>query len=433
MFELTIVNNASKIATMPEQQKNFYYKNAAISIAKKICSEAIWHNDKCNFLTLSSENNFSQTTDYAKLMSSSFYDGLAGVLYFLSTVYSIEKDSIIKDTIEGILNTIEQQELKEEKENKWYGKLGFHTGRTGLAFAIDYAADVIENNAWNTYAENLLESCMLLSDAYYGVDIIDGIAGAIPIFIYFFKRKKEKKYVDFAIALGNHLLQKATKEGDTLSWNTMPEIKHNLTGYGHGTSGMAHCFAELAAITSDKNYNTIVAQIINYENKCYNSKESNWPDFRNFANIEHKNVEEYACSCAWCHGAPGIGLARLRCYAVTKNSQYLEDAIIAANTTLQTNKVTNLTNFSLCHGLCGNAELFQQLYEVTKEEKWKEAVVTLANTLSKEYVLEKRLLPSGLPSQKPVFDFMLGEAGMGYFLLRQYDSTKFKNILLFEP
>ena len=45
------------------------------------------------------------------------------------------------------------------------------------------------------------------------------------------------------------------------------------------------------------------SECIAFENSSYDAERNNWPDLRGDG--------EPAWPCQWCHGAPGIGLARI--------------------------------------------------------------------------------------------------------------------------
>ena len=63
---------------------------------------------------------------------------------------------------------------------------------------------------------------------------------------------------------------------------------------------------------------------------------------------------------AWCHGGPGIGLARLRSLELLENQETLADLNEALQITAAvcTNVVFPASgNLCLCHGIGGNADL----------------------------------------------------------------------------
>ena len=84
--------------------------------------------------------------------------------------------------------------------------------------------------------------------------------------------------------------------------------------------------------------------------------------------------ERVAFMSAWCHGAPGIGLARLQCLP------HLNDAEIHAEiaTALKTTFAQGFGhNHSLCHGDLGNLELLLQADEVLGDPQWKTRAIAL--------------------------------------------------------
>ena len=74
------------------------------------------------------------------------------------------------------------------------------------------------------------------------------------------------------------------------------------------------------------------------------------------------------CMTAWCHGAPGIGLARVRSLA------HLDDATSRAE--IATALATTLAegfgrNHSLCHGDLGNLEFVLQAGQRLGDPRWR--------------------------------------------------------------
>src|SRR5262249_61774792 len=76
-----------------------------------------------------------------------------------------------------------------------------------------------------------------------------------------------------------------------------------LTGFSHGAAGMAWALLELASVAGEERFTKSALELIAWERSLFNAEKQNWPDLRN-----HRRGFRFA----WCHGAPGIGLARLR-------------------------------------------------------------------------------------------------------------------------
>ena len=71
----------------------------------------------------------------------------------------------------------------------------------------------------------------------------------------------------------------------------------------HGAAGFAYALAALAAATGRNDFAQAGAECMAYENETYDAARHNWPDLRVGGQPQWP--------CQWCHGAPGIGLARL--------------------------------------------------------------------------------------------------------------------------
>ena len=92
-----------------------------------------------------------------------------------------------------------------------------------------------------------------------------------------------------------------------------------------------------------------------YERAYFRPAEGNWPDLRSF--VQPGQTGEPPGMLAWCHGAPGIGLARLALVQLLpEDHSVLEEAETAIRTTSASLASGGTGNFSLCHGDGGNAD-----------------------------------------------------------------------------
>jgi hypothetical protein len=83
-------------------------------------------------------------------------------------------------------------------------------------------------------------------------------------------------------------------------------------------------------------------------------------------------------SVAWCHGAAGIALARLRAYELTQLPVLKHEAEVALETTfVHTEAVlrSGAGSYSLCHGLLGNAETLETGYRIlgSSSAEWRDS------------------------------------------------------------
>lgn len=120
---------------------------------------------------------------------------------------------------------------------------------------------------------------------------------------------------------------------------------------------------------------------------------------------------------AWCHGAPGIGLSRLRAYEVLKDDIYKVEAERAIENTIKSISIEQ-QNYSMCHGALGNAETLIYGYQVLGNPDYLNKAEEIA--IKGWESAEKINKPWRCGTMNSVSDpsFMLGEAGIGYYLLR---------------
>ena len=59
----------------------------------------------------------------------------------------------------------------------------------------------------------------------------------------------------------------------------------------------------------------------NYERQSFDISQQNWPDFRDGVSTTAAKV----CGLAWCHGAPGIALSRLKANQAKADAVFVQE------------------------------------------------------------------------------------------------------------
>jgi lantibiotic modifying enzyme len=202
-----------------------------------------------------------------------------------------------------------------------------------------------------------------------------------------------------------------------------------LTGFSHGAAGIAWALLELATLTGEERFRKTALEAIAYERSLFIPEVGNWPDLRDFATSAlADNNQQPTCMTAWCHGAPGIGLARLRCL------QHLDDAQIRSeiNAALKTTLAHGFGgNHSLCHGDIGNLELLLQASEILDDPQWRHQVNRLSAIILESINQHGWLCGIPLGVESP--GLMTGLAGIGYGLLRLAEPKLVPSVLVLEP
>src|SRR4029077_11160115 len=230
----------------------------------------------------------------------------------------------------------------------------------------------------------------------------------------------------------------ARRHGDALSWTTLPgadPAQPDLTGFSHGTAGIAWALLELAATTGEARFSEAAESAFRYERRCFDPRQGNWPDFR-AAQSGPTGAPEWGCSLAWCHGAPGIALSRARAFRLTGSAEAKSEAAIAIATTERGVRQALATaggDFSLCHGLAGNAECAAVAARILGNGAGTGADLDLARFGVERYHSDRAPWPCGVPGGGENPSLMLGLAGIGHFYLRLALPERIPSILMVTP
>jgi lantibiotic modifying enzyme len=263
------------------------------------------------------------------------------------------------------------------------------------------------------------------------LDVINGSAGLIPVLLEAAAQTSLGELLQAAIAHGDHILAHAARSDTGWSWDTMAGgSQRNLVGYSHGTAGIACALAELAHSTERQDFLEAAREALRYERNQFRPAEGNWPDLRSF--VQPLPSGEPPCMLAWCHGAPGIGFARLRMRQLLPDDEesVLSEAETAIETTARALRGTGLGNFSLCHGDGGNADMLLLAADLLGQPELRQQVEAAALSALDRFEVPGLPWPCGVPNAGETPNLLLGLAGIGYFFLRLYDSKTIPTVLL---
>jgi len=104
-----------------------------------------------------------------------------------------------------------------------------------------------------------------------------------------------------------------------------------------------------------------------YERAWFDREAGGWPDLRELDWSRLHLGQRPPYPPYWCHGAPGIGLARLRAWTLTGDSLALAEAAAAVDTATASafRAAGEPADLSLCHGAGSVIELHLVAAEVT--------------------------------------------------------------------
>jgi type 2 lantibiotic biosynthesis protein LanM len=360
------------------------------------------------------------------------YNGATGIALFLAAHAAVSQDASSGELAVAGLAHI-RRNLNSRSAARFARSLGIGAA-TGLG-SIVYGLCVIAKCSGNTALLQDAEcAARLFSDELIGadkqLDVMGGAAGAILALLRLHRDTQSDDALIRAIRCGEHLLaQDRIGDARHRSWIGQGFGGSPLNGMSHGAAGFAYALASLAAASGRDQFADAAAECIAFEDQTYNTARHNWPDLR----VPGQPV----WPCQWCHGAPGIGLARL---AIARRIGANAPLNGKLGGTLVTTDIDNAIESvkqawpgqldTLCCGTLGGIEFLCEVAERAGTREISElagrrlAAVLAGAALTGDYRWNsgKRQFNLGL---------FRGLAGVGYTLLRRIDRS-LPNVLIWE-
>jgi type 2 lantibiotic biosynthesis protein LanM len=303
----------------------------------------------------------------------SLYSGRAGIAVFLATLADMDPDRARAESyraaataaLSDILRILKTPNAVADQQWWWRDQpLGLAGSGGQLLTALSLRRMLPEvQTALSHGLDGLvdaLEPDQLAADD--DTDIIFGCAGLIgPLLMIGTPRATE-----LARAAGMRLVETQADDG---GWIAPAIADRALTGFSHGASGRAAALARLAAVSGNEHCYEAAVQAVKYERSQFDSCERNWPDQRGA-----EGDGEPSFMLSWCHGAPGIALARLCMRATPLWDAAVEHDLATASTA--TTAPVPIDN-SLCCGRMGRAAVLRMADRRGGTSRWRSATVDL--------------------------------------------------------
>lgn len=352
------------------------------------------------------------------------YNGVSGIAVFLAAHAAVTGCKSSGELALAGMSHL-RKNLRGRNAARMARSLGIG-GATGLG-SIVYALTVMSKSLHDDdlladahVAAELFTDDLIAADKQ--LDVMGGSAGAILGLLRLYRDTQSSDVLKRAIKCGEYLLRqpRVGPEGHR-GWSGQGSGPHGLNGMSHGAAGFAYALASLSAATGRDEFAKAASECIAFENLSYDAERSNWPDLRGDG--------EPGWPCQWCHGAPGIGLARI---AMTKRGG-LDAKLLATdirNALVGVERGWPGPLDTLCCGALGSIEFFC------------EAGSALGRSDLRE--LASRRLMSLLEAATSTGDYrwnsgnrqfnlglFRGLAGVGYTSLRQVDGS-LPNVIIWE-
>ncbi|HEX3789698.1 MAG TPA: type 2 lanthipeptide synthetase LanM family protein [Pseudonocardiaceae bacterium] len=385
---------------VPRPESGGDFLAAARAVGDRLERLSIRHGDGLSWLGLTA---FRERCWDLTALGVDLYGGLSGISLFLGYLGATTGEPRYTELAESALVTVRRmidQPLSHPPQ------VGAFSGWGGVVYLLTRLG-VLWDRA------DLLDSAVVLAervsewvDEDSQFDVLAGSAGFALAVAGLYRHRPEPELVKTLLRCGDRLLSGATSVGSAgLGWVT-PLGSAPLSGFGHGSAGIALSLAGIGEITGQGRFSDAAVGAVAHERGLFLPGEENWDDLR--------DERSGSLMSAWCHGAVGVGLGR----ALLPSG--LVDSGPELDVAMSTALASGLgVNHSLCHGDLGVVEL---LLVGGHGEAVRVAGAVLAD-------IERGGWRCGVPTGVETPGLMAGLAGIGYGLLRVADPAGVPSVL----
>lgn len=335
------------------------------------------------------------------------YDGTCGVTLFLAAHHHVLGSHAHAETVARALAPLVARIRELASDPARSAGVALPVG--GMVGVGSFVYTLARIGVWSGRSElvegaraaaSLLTPARLAADR--ALDVVGGAAGAVLALLALDAADPSpgpggETPLEIALRCGETLLERRVSvDGGPRAWpgaETPP-----LGGFAHGASGIAYALMRLHARARAAGLRDGALEGLAYERSLFDPGLGNWIDPRSGAPLEQR---------AWCHGAPGIALARLGVLDVEPDGAVRADleATLALTRALPSPEPPHL-----CCGAAGQAEVLLHAGLVLGD----------ASLVAEARAAAAPLLEDRVPDGESGFDPSLfrGAAGVGYTLLR---------------
>lgn len=395
------------------------FLDAGIAIASNLAGNAVWADGICAFHGATAPESLSHPPRF-RSMGGDVYEGSAGIARFLAMAARLSGDAQLKATAIGAL-----RHALAHVEG-W----SLFSGGMGIGLVALEVAELLDEPAFATRGTQLIETASLDCSAPASPhDLLAGVAGIVVGLAAARSYDIDGGWIDRAFDLGRKLIREAVpsgpagRDGEALSWPLMPGATERLCGLAHGAAGIAYAFETLARLApQEAGWRTAARRARAFERAHYSPEAGSFADLRAPEPGARSAMPSYPHM--WCHGSIGIAAERLGALddplaradavgALAGARQYAERLLAGPAGP----GAGDAVNGSLCHGLSSLIDLFIDAWQASGEESWLELAGKTGTLLGND-ARRPQGLRSGVPGGWPAPGLMLGDAGMGWSLLR---------------
>ncbi len=342
------------------------YLETADFIGAKLCRDAIWSGQRCNWFGVPVRAmNRSIQLDAQSICGSDFYSGTSGIAVFLARLFAATGEKVFRTTTEGAI----RQALSRLDHFPRSSRIDFYKGLTGVAYALFEIAANCGIDKFNDIGLLIMEEVAGDdTEVHSSGETVEGLL-----------RMHHKHKRDF-------LLHLATRVGE--------ELRNGpVDGPESEQLSIASAMLGLFKVTGDTDYQEAAKHLLN----AGTSPQSELT----------------------------IARANLRAFEILGENTYA--ALAREGMDAIRSRINSLSNedlnFSLAHGLAGDGDLLLEAIRVLADERLSTTAERVGDRGIERYKKNDLPWPCGSANGWDAPSLMTGLAGIGYFYLRLYDRS----------
>jgi type 2 lantibiotic biosynthesis protein LanM len=359
------------------------------------------------------------------------YAGTPGITLFLAYLGAVTGERSPTALAHRAVTSLRAQLGSGEEEGDSRPTIGAFEGLASVVHLLTHLGVLWDEPDLLRDAEHLVARLPALVGQDTHLDVVYGSAGCLLSVLGLHAVRPSPRALQVAVGCGDRLVATAEPMPEGVAWTTLAD-QPQLGGFSHGTAGIAFSLLRLAAASGKERFRRCALRALAYDRSLFVPELDNWADLRVLPSrrTDTGPGDEAGVSSmvAWCHGAPGIGLARLGALDQVDDDRTRReiDSALRATTGFGFD-----INHSLCHGALGNAELLLAAARVLGRPADHQALDRATARIVAS--IEANGPVSGVPLGVETPGLMTGLSGIGYQLLRLAAPDAVPSVLLLAP
>ncbi|GAA4011575.1 type 2 lanthipeptide synthetase LanM family protein [Allokutzneria multivorans] len=404
---------------------------AADGIAERLASLAVRAEGEAVWLGCSTGRSGNYTVGQ---LGSGLYDGLLGIATFLG-YHAKVRDCAESAVLAAEATRAAIRQLARAGDGAT-ARVGLH-GAGGVIYAFAHLHSLVPQLEVLDHAALLAERVLFEVSADEQFEVMGGAAGAILGLAALHRVWPADVVLDAIAAAADRLVATRTPCEAGAGWTpgALEELgvaAVPLGGFAHGASGIGAALAVATELLGDARYESAMRAAFTYEAHLFDPALGDWRDVRGHVEgiMSSGDVQGQddvqGQPVAWCHGAPGIGIARHIALGLTEEPLWRSELAFATDVTLNSGFGAD---HSLCHGDLGNLDFL--LLAAGREAMLLDPVHRQARSVVEGAA--EHGWRCGLHPGLTAAGMFTGLAGIGYGLLRLHAPEAVPSVLALQP